>query len=362
MSKMNRTQKTSHSLFKFTLIFIGLLIALYFLTAFIFTPKLSRYPDLASCFTTSVHKILLCSNNKNYTQLDHISKYFIHSTLISEDDSFYLHKGIDWNEFKKSFKQNLKVKRFARGGSTITQQLVKNAYLTQSKSIFRKIREIFLAQQVEEKYSKAVILEKYLNVIELGIDIYGVKQASLKYFGKSPSQLNLLESVYLTTLLPNPKVYSQSIYKGQLPLWQSQRIETLLYRLLKRKRISEDLYNLAKDNISHFPWKGLDLNETKEIEDDNLDFLDNLNENYSPSDSHSYDNNSNLSDDKDMYNEEGASEIETEQDSDSSENIEDSSQNFNTNRNSTQPFHDENTETFDQGQATSDDETLETEE
>lgn len=256
------------------------IVTVYILINYVFVPNLSRYPNLSACFKTTVHKINLCSANPNYTNLDHISKYFIHSTLISEDDSFYLHKGIDWNEFKKSFQQNLKLMKFARGGSTITQQLVKNAYLTQSKSIFRKFKEILLAQQVEETYPKAIILEKYLNVIELGNGIYGVKPAARKYFGKSPSELNLLEAVYLTTLLPNPKVYSQSIAKGKLPSWQSQRIETLLYRLLKRQRISEDLYNVAKSNINNFPWKGVDLIETKDIENDNLDFLHNSKDEY----------------------------------------------------------------------------------
>lgn len=263
---------------KYIFIFIFFLFITYNLAKIIFKPNLDQYPALNTCFVTTVHKIKLCNASPNYSNLGSISNYFIHSVLISEDDSFYLHKGIDWTEFKRSFVQNLKLKRFARGGSTITQQLVKNSYLTQNKSILRKFKEILLAQQIEEKYSKAVILEKYLNVIELGNDIYGVKQASRAFFGKSPSQLNILEAVYLTTLLPNPKVYSSSLYKGQLPGWQRSRIETLLHRLLRRKRISEDLYNVAKSKIDLFPWKGIELYETQETEKDNLDFLDNSDE------------------------------------------------------------------------------------
>lgn len=255
---------------------LSFLIISYYAAKWIFKPNISQYPNLSSCFTTTIYKIKLCSSNPNYTSINNISKYFIHSVLISEDDSFYIHQGIDWNEFKKSFLQNLKLKRFARGGSTITQQLVKNAYLSKDKSMLRKFKEILLAQQIEDKYSKSVILEKYLNVIELGNNIYGVKQAARHYFGKSPSQLNLLESVYLTTLLPNPKLYSQSFYRKKLSGWQHERIKTLLKRLLRRKRISQELYSSAKSKISLFPWKELDLFETQKTEDDNLDFLNNL--------------------------------------------------------------------------------------
>lgn len=258
------------------LLVLAALTFIYYSARMIFKPNLSQYPALNSCFSSTVHKVLLCNTNPKYANLNQISNFFIHSVLISEDDSFYMHQGIDWREFKKSFVQNLKLKRFARGGSTITQQLVKNAYLTQNKSILRKFKEILLAQQVETKYPKSVILEKYLNVIELGTDIYGVKSAASFYFNKSPSNLNILEATYLTTLLPNPKVYSKSFFNKQLPGWQSERIGVLLKRLLRRQRISENLYQAALAKIPMFPWTNVDLMETDILENDNLDFLNNL--------------------------------------------------------------------------------------
>lgn len=258
------------------LLVLAVLTFVYYSARMIFKPNLSQYPALNSCFSSTVHKVLLCNTNPKYANLNQISNFFIHSVLISEDDSFYMHQGIDWREFKKSFVQNLKLKRFARGGSTITQQLVKNAYLTQNKSILRKFKEILLAQQVERKYPKSIILEKYLNVIELGTNIYGVKSAASFYFNKSPSNLNILEATYLTTLLPNPKIYSKSFFNKQLPGWQSERIEVLLKRLLRRQRISENLYQAALSKIHMFPWTNIDLMETDTLENDNLDFLNNL--------------------------------------------------------------------------------------
>ncbi len=271
----------TYRIFKFlnlkNLLFIlaGMIFS-YYAARIIFKPNLSQYPKLTSCFKSSVHSVDLCISSPKYVGLNKVSNYFIHSVLISEDDSFYLHQGIDWREFKKSFMQNLKLKRFSRGGSTITQQLVKNAYLSQEKSLLRKFKEILLAQQVEGKYPKAIILEKYLNVIELGKDIYGVKSASSIYFKKSPSNLNILEAVYLTTLLPNPKVYAKSFYAKKLPGWQSERIEVLLKRLLKRQRISENLYQAAVSKIHLFPWTGMDLLDTFQPANNNLDFLNNL--------------------------------------------------------------------------------------
>lgn len=252
---------------------IGIVFLIYFSVRIIFKPSLSQYPKLDSCFTTSVFKIDLCPSNPKYVRANQVSKILIHSILISEDDSFYIHQGIDWNEFQKSFLQNWRSGKFVRGGSTVTQQLVKNIYLTPEKSLLRKFKEILLAQQVEDKYSKSIILEKYLNIIEFGYQIYGVKAASNYYFNKPPSQLNILESLYLTMLMPNPKNYSSSFKNGRLTAFQRDRIQTLLKRLLRRKRISLELYNQAKSNINLFPWKNLDLNESQKIEDNDLDFI-----------------------------------------------------------------------------------------
>lgn len=190
---------------------------------------------------------------------------------MSEDDKFFNHSGVDWDEFKKSLKKNLQAGKFARGGSTITQQLIKNIYLKKEKSISRKIQEFQLARQLESQFSKALILEKYLNIIELGDNIFGVKQAASKYFNKLPSEINYLEGLYLATLLPSPIKYSASFKKRKLSPWQKERMKTHLKRLLKRKLFTEEEYKNYLLDLDLFPWDISEKQMDREFLDDVLD-------------------------------------------------------------------------------------------
>ncbi|MHB8054314.1 MAG: monofunctional biosynthetic peptidoglycan transglycosylase [Candidatus Aminicenantales bacterium] len=124
--------------------------------------------------------------------------------LVSEDAAFYDHKGIDFEELKNSIKQDLREKRFSRGGSTITQQLAKNLYLSTSKSFVRKIREVLIARRLEKTLSKDRILQLYLNVIEWGPGVYGLPAAARRWFDKDAADLTLEEMVRLTAIIPRP--------------------------------------------------------------------------------------------------------------------------------------------------------------
>jgi len=159
----------------------------------------------------------------------------------------------------ESFKKNLQEGGFARGGSTITQQLIKNVFYDSEKSISRKIQEIYLSGKLEEVLTKKIILERYLNVIEFGKNIYGIKAATNYYFNKHPSDINLLESIYLVHLLPNPKTYSQGFYKGQLTEFSQDRLRTLIERLLRFGRITNEQADFAKSRLNEFPWPMLDF-------------------------------------------------------------------------------------------------------
>ncbi len=216
--------------------------------------SIAIYPNLNSCFNTSISKRLLCATSEEYVRLDDISDNISHSIINSEDDKFYLHKGFDWKEFKLSIESNLRALSFVRGGSTITQQLVKNIYLTSEKSISRKVKEAILAYQIERKYSKSLILEKYLNIIELGKDIWGVKEASLFYFSKPSSELNPLEGAYLAVLLPSPKAYSSSYDNKKLTPYLKKRIKKILYWRKRKGEISEEDYTYYLEQIDFFPW------------------------------------------------------------------------------------------------------------
>jgi monofunctional biosynthetic peptidoglycan transglycosylase len=131
-----------------------------------------------------------------------------------------------------------------RGGSTITQQLAKNLYLSKEKSLIRKLKEFFIAKQIEEKLTKPQIIEKYLNVVEFAGGVYGIQKAAYHYFQKSPSQLTPAESAYLVSLLPNPKKYSTAFHsKKELSRFNKRRVTSILYILKVQGKISEEEYN-----------------------------------------------------------------------------------------------------------------------
>lgn len=145
---------------------------------------------------------------QNWKKVNEISPYLVSAVLISEDDRFYSHYGIDWVELKESIRKDIKKKRFVRGASTISQQVAKNLYLNPKKTVFRKLIEILIALKIEKTLSKIRILEIYLNIAEWGNGIFGAEAASQHYFGKSASQLTPFEAVSLASILPNPLKYS----------------------------------------------------------------------------------------------------------------------------------------------------------
>jgi len=130
------------------------------------------------------------------------------AVLVTEDARFWTHEGIDFDELKESMEVNIERMEFARGGSTITQQLAKNLYLSPSKNPIRKVREFLIARQLESELSKQRILELYLNVIEWGDGIYGAEAAARTYFRKSASELSGPESALLAAAIHNPHAFN----------------------------------------------------------------------------------------------------------------------------------------------------------
>src|SRR5437773_912403 len=145
---------------------------------------------------------------RTWTPYNSISPNLRNAVLIAEDSSFFQHSGYDVEEIKESAKRNWREKRFARGASTITQQLAKNLYLSTSRNPLRKIHEFFIAEELEDHLSKQRIFEIYLNVIEWGDGIYGVEPAARAYFGKSASDLLPEEAAILAAMIPNPRRYT----------------------------------------------------------------------------------------------------------------------------------------------------------
>jgi len=128
--------------------------------------------------------------------------------LIAEDDKFWKHEGFDYEAIQKAIEKDLKAKKYKVGASTITQQLVKNLYLSPEKSLTRKISEALITWRMEKVLPKKRILELYLNVVEWGEGIFGVEAASKYYYGKPSSQLTPREAARLASVLPNPRKYN----------------------------------------------------------------------------------------------------------------------------------------------------------
>ena len=210
--------------------------------------------DPKSCFTTSMYNVPLCPGNNNYVPYRQIPKIFFQTLIISEDAGFYGHEGLDWHELKESMEINWEKGRYVRGASTLTQQLAKNMYLSSRKTLTRKLKEFFIARRLEESLSKSQILEKYVNVVEFGKGIYGIGPASSHYFGKSPSQLNLLESVYLVSLLPNPESLGRSFSKKVLSKSNRWRMKVILKRLYNTKRVSDEMFVYIEMLIEDQDW------------------------------------------------------------------------------------------------------------
>lgn len=157
-----------------------------------------------------------------FIALDEISPHLIRAILSSEDDQFFLHRGFNWTELKKALYTDWQKKRLVRGGSTISQQLARNLFLSKNKSIVRKLREWILTYEMEATLSKERILELYLNFVEYGPGIFGVEAASRYHFNTSPKNLSMAQAALLAGVLPNPKNWGKKPYPSQTFRRQNQ--------------------------------------------------------------------------------------------------------------------------------------------
>ncbi len=167
-----------------------------------------------------------------WTPISQISKAAQHAILMSEDAAFYSHPGYDANQMKEAFEESLHAGKLKRGASTITQQVVRNIYLSQEKSLVRKARELWIATKLEKAVSKKRIFELYLNIAEWGAGTYGIGKASRLYFNKHPSELSAKEGAFLAMLLPSPKKYSVSFRKRELTPYARKTVRTILRKMV----------------------------------------------------------------------------------------------------------------------------------
>ena len=194
--------------------------------------------------------VLVGAANPNYTPLDQISPFLRKCVLTTEDPSFFSHKGFIKEAFKQSIVKNIRTRKFSRGGSTISMQLIKNAFLTREKTLSRKLEEILLVYILENNriVSKERMLEVYFNIIEWGPNVYGIGEAASFYFQKSPSQLTLNECLYLANIIPSPRKFMyQFNTEGNLKSFAISRDKQLKNLMMRRGII------FPEDTINQIP-------------------------------------------------------------------------------------------------------------
>jgi len=199
--------------------------------------------------------VVVGSANPNFVPIEQISPLLRHAVLTSEDPSFFRHKGFINEAFKQSIIRNIKTKKFARGASTISMQLVKNVFLTREKTLSRKLEEILMVYVLENNriVSKERMFEVYLNIIEWGPNVYGIGEASRFYFQKHPSELTLKECLFLASIIPNPKKFMYQFNDDGELRSPYQRHQDRLTRLMFQRGLlkpEDTAYQLRKLLIS----------------------------------------------------------------------------------------------------------------
>jgi monofunctional biosynthetic peptidoglycan transglycosylase len=147
---------------------------------------------------------------------------------VTEDRRWTEHGGVRWDLVERALKLDLEYGRFVYGGSTITQQLVKNLYLTRGKNLARKLEEMIIAWQMERTLTKDEILTTYINCIEYGPDVYGIKAAAKHYFDKKVQDLDAIEAAFIMGLKPYPSAGYKQWLKGELDHWWIKRVSHVL--------------------------------------------------------------------------------------------------------------------------------------
>lgn len=193
-------------------------------------------------------KINQIKSSQDYVKIDEIPKDYLNAVVSVEDKRFYDHFGVDIYSIGRALLSNLESKKIIGGGSTITQQLAKNMYFEQKKVLSRKVAEVFVSMDLEERYTKDDILELYINIIYYGDGYYGIRDATKGYFSKEPKDLDLNEMTLLAGIPNAPSVYqlsNNSIYTYQR---QIIVINSMLDTNKIDQEVAQELINKIKES------------------------------------------------------------------------------------------------------------------
>lgn len=265
--KMRKVSKKGHGVRHWLqLAIIGILLAGIFLTcAFLLWASTIKIPDFSLLETRKVSqstkiydrtgKILLYDVHKDIRRtvvnFDQIAPFIKNATVAIEDDQFYEHKGIKPEAIARAMWVNFKTGQYSQGGSTITQQVIKNALLSSEKTVTRKIKEWILALKLERELNKEQILTLYLNEAPYGGNIYGVEEAAMNFFSKHANEVTLAESAYLAALPQAPTLYSP--YGSNISRLESRK-NLVLKKMLGLGSIDQKAYDEAiKEKVKFIP-------------------------------------------------------------------------------------------------------------
>jgi monofunctional glycosyltransferase len=216
----------------------------------------SLYPDVSKLQRTNPKKTAFMEHREKewreqgkrlkiqqgWVPLSRVSDYVKRAVLIAEDDKFWRHEGFDFDAIQKAVERDLKEGKFKFGGSTVTQQLAKNLYLSPSKNPIRKVREAIITWRMERALSKRRILELYLNVVEWGEAIFGIEAAARHYYGKPAADITPEEAARLAAVLPNPIKYKVN---GRSPY--VERRTALIYSIMVKRGVVIPMYDELKE-------------------------------------------------------------------------------------------------------------------
>ena len=192
---------------------------------------------------------LVLRSSDRWQELDSLAEHVPAAILASEDAGFFDHPGIDWSGIRMAMVENIKEGGLVRGGSTITQQVAKNLFLTHDRTLSRKLQEAFLTWRVEEALSKEEILELYLNVVEWGPEVHGIEAAAAHYFETSSSAIGVVEAVMLGAILPNPIRFGGAITQGYLPSSRADKMGRVLENMRFLEALSWEAYGEAMEAL-----------------------------------------------------------------------------------------------------------------
>lgn len=230
------------------------------------------YQEPSSGEWTMYHTLFLDSENRIWADLEQIPKDLQNAVVAIEDKRFYTHKGVDWHGTARAIFSTI-FGGSVQGGSTITQQLVKNVTGDNQNTVKRKVMEIYRAQELEKRYEKDEILEAYLNEVYFGYSCYGVVTASLKYFNKDVSELTLAECASLVAITNNPSLYDPLQTDWGLENNRTRQL-LVLGAMLEQGKIDQAAYDAAKEENVVFSNGYTILGDRVDVDTDKKDDTD----------------------------------------------------------------------------------------